>query len=78
MIMTITEDDNQGQNMMKMIMMMKKIRKLHCINPKGKVILSPQEKHQWPRFKVSSVGISPEIHILIQSSIPILTKLDNA
>ena len=46
--------------------------------------MSPQEKRQGPRFKVSSERLSPEIDILIQSSVtrlsPIqkLTELDVA
>ena len=55
-----------------------KIIKLHCINPKGKFILSPQEKRRGPRFKVSSEGLSSEINILIRSPIPTLTEFDNA
>ena len=34
------------------------------MNPKMKFILSPQEKRQGPRLKVSSEGQSPEIDIL--------------
>ena len=45
-----------------------------CINPKGKLILSPQEKRQWPRFKVSSKGLSTEIVILIRSPTQRLTE----
>ena len=44
------------------------------INPKGKFILSPQEQHQSPRFKVSSKGLSPAINILIRSPIQVLTE----
>ena len=51
---------------------------LHCINPKGKFILSPQEKRQWSVFKVLSDRLSQEIDILIQSSIPTLTELEHA
>ena len=52
----------------------KKNWKLHYINPKGKFILSPQEQHQGPRFKVSSDGLSTEIDILIRSPIQVLTE----
>ena len=54
--------------------------RLHCINPKGNFILSPQEQRQGPRFKVSSERLSLEIdiHVLILSPIPTLTEPDNA
>ena len=39
----------------------------------GEIILSPQEQHQGPRFKVSSKGLSPEIDILIRLPIEVLT-----
>ena len=35
---------------------MKKKRKLHYINPKGKFILSPQEQRRGPWFKGSIEG----------------------
>ena len=43
-----------------------------------KFILSSQDKRKGPRFNVSSERLSPEINILIRSSIPKLTKLDVA
>ena len=52
--------------------------KIAIINPKGKVILLPKEKHQGPRFKVSSERLSPEIDKIIWSPILTLTELDNA
>ena len=44
-----------------------KTRKLHFMNPRGKFILSLEEKRQGPKFKVSSKILSPEndIHVLI-------------
>ena len=37
-------------------------------------IILPQEQPQGPRFKVWSEGLSPEIDILIQSPILVLTE----
>ena len=53
-------------------------RKLIYINPKVKLILSPQEQRQGPRFKVSSEGLSTEIDIPLPSPIQVLTKADVA
>ena len=50
-----------------------KIKKLHYVK-KGKLILSPKDQCQGPRFKVSSKGPSPEIHILIQVPVQVLTE----
>ena len=38
----------------------------------------PQGKRQGPRFKISSERLSPDIDIVIQSSIQTLTKLNIA
>ena len=51
----------------------RKIKKLHYVK-KGKLILSLKVQRQGPRFKVSSKGPSPEIHILIQSPVQVLTE----
>ena len=50
-------------------------KKFHCINPRRKFIMFPQEKRQGPQFKVSSERLSPEIDIW--SHIPKLTEPDN-
>ena len=51
----------------------KKIMKIHCFYPK-EFIVSPQEKRQWPLFKVLSERLSPEIgRIYIQIQITLLS-----
>ena len=51
--------------------------KLYCINPRGKCIMSPQEKRKGHWIKISLERLWPEIDILIWSPIPKLTELNS-
>ena len=48
--------------------------KIHCIYPKEKFLLLPQEQRKGPVFKILYERLSPEIDIKVQSPTPILTE----